>query len=296
MGVDNIAATMIVVSAESGVNFENVITIGRQKNYIRNPLRKKICSMKNFNDNCLAENYIESFLLEIGAGTVDSLDASDYEGASVLQDLNLPIPPELKDKYTFVIDSGTMEHVLNVPLGMENIRRMTAPGGHVLMVSPANNWLGHGFYQFSPELFFRSFGPENGFQVERCLVAFEGFFSLKFYSIPDPQVLGRRWHISAKKRTSLIVLARKTGDHSDGIVQQSDYASTWKGQSSPTKSKRLYDQSPLVLQTLIDRFLRPLIYEARNRRVMKEAKFTWRDGRIGMLDHYYGNIGDYERK
>jgi len=292
MGVDNIAAAMILVSEASGVNFENVITIGRQKNYIKNPLRKKICSIKNFNEICLEEAYIESFLLEIGAGRVDSLDASDYEGVSVLQDLNLPIPPELKDRYSFVIDSGTMEHILNVPAGLENIRRMTAPGGHVLMVSPANNWLGHGFYQFSPELFFRSFGPENGFQVERCFVAFDGFFSLKFYSIPDPQVLGRRWHISAKKRTSLIVLARKTGDSSDGIVQQSDYASAWEGKALPKMSTHILNKSPLIVQILINRFLRPLVYEMRNRRVMKEVKITWRGGKIRMVDHYYGNIGD----
>jgi hypothetical protein len=30
-------------------------------------------------------------------------------------------------------------------------------------VTPANNQMGHGFYQFSPELFFRVFSQENGY-------------------------------------------------------------------------------------------------------------------------------------
>ena len=38
---------------------------------------------------------------------------------------------------------------------------------HFVRITPANNFFGHGFYQFTPELFFRIFSAANGFEVER---------------------------------------------------------------------------------------------------------------------------------
>jgi hypothetical protein len=38
-------------------------------------------------------------------------------------------------------------------------------GGTFVASTPANYFMGHGFYQFSPELFFRLFCPENGFRL-----------------------------------------------------------------------------------------------------------------------------------
>ncbi len=43
-------------------------------------------------------------------------------------------------------------------------------GGHFISVTFANNFLGHGFHQFSPELYFRVFCPANGFEVESLML------------------------------------------------------------------------------------------------------------------------------
>ena len=41
---------------------------------------------------------------------------------------------------------------------------MVKLGGHFIGVYPIDNFCGHGFYQFLPELFFRCFSQENGFE------------------------------------------------------------------------------------------------------------------------------------
>lgn len=47
--------------------------------------------------------------------TIDSMDTSDYEGATIVHDLNVPVPDSLKGKFDVIFDSGTMEHIFNVP-------------------------------------------------------------------------------------------------------------------------------------------------------------------------------------
>jgi hypothetical protein len=57
--------------------------------------------------------------------------------------------------------------------------QMLKLGGGYFASLPANNWSGHGFYQFTPELFYRTFSEENGFRVSKLLVA--------------PACVGGRW-------------------------------------------------------------------------------------------------------
>ena len=78
--------------------------------------------------------------------------------------MNLPIGDDLKRKFSVVIDGGTLEHVFNFPVAIKNCMQMLDVGGHFFVHTMANNFMGHGFYQFSPELFYRVFSPENGFR------------------------------------------------------------------------------------------------------------------------------------
>src|SRR5262245_39237303 len=78
-------------------------------------------------------------LRALGFERVDVLDISDYEGANVLQDLNLPVPRDLHERYDLIVDGGTLEHVFNFPLAIENVMRMAKVGGDLLLTLPANN-------------------------------------------------------------------------------------------------------------------------------------------------------------
>ncbi|MDR1149764.1 MAG: class I SAM-dependent methyltransferase, partial [Spirochaetaceae bacterium] len=81
-----------------------------------------------------------------GAVTVDSIDYSDYEGASIVHDMNLPVPGHLKEKYDCVWDGGALEHVFNYPTAIKNCMDMVKIGGHLILETPCNNQCGHGFY------------------------------------------------------------------------------------------------------------------------------------------------------
>lgn len=98
----------------------------------------------------------------MGLGELATLDVSDYEGAEIVADLNLPVPSELTGRFGWIIDGGTMEHVFDVRQGMQNTADMLRPGGRAIHISPANNYVNHGFTQLSPA-FYHEYYAANGF-------------------------------------------------------------------------------------------------------------------------------------
>ena len=164
-------------------------------------------------------------LRTLGFSQVDIVDISDYEGANVLQDLNLPIPPRLNERYDLIVDGGTLEHVFNFPMAIENIMRMTKVGGEVLLFSPSNNYCGHGFYQLSPELYFRVFSPDNGFEMRRIYVNCGN----RYYHVADPVDVHGRVELTNSRMALLMVHARKIARVPEKLQppQQSDYVTTW---------------------------------------------------------------------
>lgn len=71
----------------------------------------------------------ENFLKALGAEQIHSLDASDFEGADIICDLNEPLLEEYKNKFTCIIDGGTTEHVFSFDQAMENVIDMLEVGG-----------------------------------------------------------------------------------------------------------------------------------------------------------------------
>jgi SAM-dependent methyltransferase len=110
-----------------------------------------------------------AFFHALGALETMAMDSSDYEQAEIIWDLNRPVPPELHGRFGMIFDGGTLEHVFDTRVALENIVRMLKPGGRVIHTNPASNYLAHGFYQFSPTL-YRDYYGVNGFVDMRCLV------------------------------------------------------------------------------------------------------------------------------
>lgn len=92
------------------------------------------------------------------------IDKFALDNPIILHDLQKPIEARYHDFFNFVLDSGTMEHIFDVKSVMSNIVRITKVGGYVLHLTPAQNFLNHGFYQFSPT-FFYDFYISNGFEI-----------------------------------------------------------------------------------------------------------------------------------
>jgi len=178
--------------------------------------------------------YADKLFTLLGATEVISFDYSDYEGASVVHDMNFPIPEHYRESFDFVYDGGSLEHIFNFPQAIKNCMDLLKVGGTFVASTPANNFLGHGFYQFSPELFFRLFCPENGFRLDRALL-FEWGFRGARYEVEDPKNLRRRAELWATGgRILLCIEARKVKAHPGELPllpQQSDYVSLWGAQT-----------------------------------------------------------------
>ena len=139
--------------------FGSVMTIGRQGLHVTEPMIKEIF---HTNSDYKNQKYCEELLTKyFGAIDVESLDNSNYEGASHVHDMNQPLPTNLVRRFDTVFDGGCLEHIYNAPQALKNCSLLCKPGGQILHVLPANNLCGHGFWQFSPELFFSLYSKVN---------------------------------------------------------------------------------------------------------------------------------------
>jgi SAM-dependent methyltransferase len=181
------------------------------------------------------EGYSESFFSYLGSRTVVSLDISTFENAEIIHDLNKPVPAALKDRFDFIFDGGTLEHVYNFPRAIANVKFMLRTGGLFVSANAANNQLGHGLYQFSPELFWRLFPPDAGFVIERMQLV-----GITEAAVPAPLDLvdsvGRRQEIGTTPHPTYIMVAARRQRADVGDVEniyQSDYVAAWSATDPP---------------------------------------------------------------
>jgi len=98
------------------------------------------------------------FFKLLGLTDIHAMDYSDFENADIVHDLNTPVPDEFKNRFDLIVDGGTIEHVFDIKQDLINIATMLRPGGRIIHMTPMNNYVNHGFYQFSPTLFFDYYG------------------------------------------------------------------------------------------------------------------------------------------
>lgn len=181
-------------------------------------------------------SYCEPFLSDtFGASCVDSIDNSNYEGATIVADMNLPAPEFLNEQYDTVIDFGCTEHIYNVAQSFQNISRICKPNGTILHAVPSNGCCGHGFYQFSPELFFSRYSNKNGFRETEVFLADQS--DLRYWYRVAPPHDGNRINVRSMDEVYVLVVTRRIASANDE-VQQSDYEFTWDEQArTPGKAR-----------------------------------------------------------
>jgi len=257
MGLDAATLEILLTARDAGVSFDDVLTVGRQS-VCASPAEIRAVferhgvqvSVRQAQALVAEQNgYCEPLLKLIGARRVDSIDVCDFEAASIVHDMNEALPDSCRGQYTIVLDGGSLEHVFNFPVALRNCMDAVAPGGHFMGITPSNNLMGHGFYQFSPELFFRVFTPANGFRIEKVLV-YECPWKGVWYEVLDPEAARRRVELTNNRPAYLIVWAKKTASVPifDQWPQQSDYAAMWRrsaegavpGGGSPTSWYRAF--------------------------------------------------------
>ncbi len=257
MGFDNNSVKLLLHAKKRfGIHFGHTLMIGRQEMKISPDWLSKHLDdfdLKQLNaKDILDENqgYAEPFLIKaLEARSVDSIDASDYEGASMIHDLNTPLPDAVKQTFDVVVDGGSLEHIFNFPAAIRNCMELVKLNGHYIGITPCNNFFGHGFYQFSPDLFFRIFSPANGFEILKMWM-YVSRPNAQIYSVKDPLALRQRVTMNNRYPTTLFFIARKqteTALFTQPIIQ-SDYQFTvWTNEVS----HRYQPDKPVAAQKLI---------------------------------------------
>ena len=237
MGILYPQAEKLLDASRAGLPMDNLLMIGRQSLFLHpSELRqiRKACpgALANYKWG----EYAERFFAEcLHAREVQSLDFSSYEGADLLHDLNKPVPDSWHGKYDVVVEAGTLEHIFNFPIAVANLMKMTRVGGTMFFSMIANNLCGHGFYQFSPELVFRVFSPENGFRIGKVFAAEAEYPGVELtpasnlFEVVDPAQVRERVGLLTRRPVMLFFDTAKIGDKPlfSASPIQSDYAAAW---------------------------------------------------------------------
>jgi SAM-dependent methyltransferase len=240
MGLDINAVQFLIAARKSGVEFGDVLTRGRQDLNVYPAKMKALLESHGFSGEAFAPGatdtgFAEPVFKALGAKNVYALDFSDFEGAEFVHDLNQPLPDRLKQRFDIVYDGGTIEHVFHFPQALKNCMEMVKTGGRFMMHTPGNNWWGHGFYQFSPELFYRALSSDNGFAIERMIAHLVGPYG-RWFEVSDPDAIRTRVEAISFGPIQMLVQARRTA-----VVpifaktpQQSDYSQRWEDPDAAT--------------------------------------------------------------
>ena len=247
MGIPTVFCALLVRAKHEGTAFGRLATIGRQS------LTVPLDDLKDFArqlgvgscdwEQIAATGYADAFLVDVlGADRVTSFDYSAYQGVDVVHDFNRPLDPKYHQAFDALIDGGSIEHIFDVRQAFENYMNLVRPGGEIFIHTPANNLLGHGFYQFSPEFFYRVFSPENGFEiVDVCLTEspfpmVEASRRQRCFKTKDPGAVGKRIRFVNDRPVMCYVHARRVEAKPifDSSPLQSDYDRKWAVEPAAT--------------------------------------------------------------
>jgi SAM-dependent methyltransferase len=112
------------------------------------------------------------FFKMLGFSTTDSIDYFPNEDPTYVIDLNEPIKEELWDNYDMVFDGGTLEHCFNVKEVLSNAVRLLRVGGRVVHLVPMSGVINHGYYMFSPILFYEFYKTNQFTEIESRILVF----------------------------------------------------------------------------------------------------------------------------
>jgi SAM-dependent methyltransferase len=169
-----------------------------------------------------------------GFDEITSLDYQAVAESDIVADLNRrPLPESCRGRFDVVFDGGTMEHVFHVPNLLANVVDLLAEGGRVIHTNPASNSVDHGFYCFSPCLYYEYYSA-NRFELEAVKLLDYGSklrrvrITAYDYLPPIPRT-ALDGFLPTGNVHYVFCVARKTAlSSSDEIPQQGFYAGLWQ--------------------------------------------------------------------
>ncbi len=239
MGIEWRMIELLAETSKSHPFQGSVLQLGRQTVFSKRDFVNKALTKHSFKPIGEDEEQNDvSLFKRLGFSVVESMDASDYEGATLIHDLNHPVDAALEEKFDVIFDGGTTEHVFDVRQSFENIVRMLKVGGVIIHAAPVNNYIDHGFYQFSPMLFHDVY-LANRFSILESYVG-------EHY--PESERPWRLWEYHHNHGTSLrfadttiliyFVARKEKSVFRLSTPQQSSYQRAWDSIKSKIKTER----------------------------------------------------------
>lgn len=97
---------------------------------------------------------------ELGAATLMAMDVSDYEGATIIHDLNKPLPVALHNICDFLFDGSCLDNLFDPANALRSFAKMLRPGGRMMLVEHGTAIQG-ALICFSPEWFYDFFAANS---------------------------------------------------------------------------------------------------------------------------------------
>ena len=224
----------------------------------------------------MARDFVHSrvYFQMLGIDDYKDIDAFDFDRPAVQHDMNLQLPADYLGSCGLVIDGGTAEHIFDVRQVLTNTAQLLRVGGHVIHMASIE--LDHGFYSFSPCLFY-DFYAANGFSDFSCyIMQFDYRNILHEYRDTVPVFeyqYGMRMDdlLDAHRKPAVFFVARKDREQ-DGLVvpMQGIYARKASG------TKSTLGRKPSLFENAVPKWLqkplapiRPLL--ARSRHLVQQV-------------------------
>lgn len=217
----------------------------------------------------------DTLLAMLGFSRCVRIDRSDYEAPDEVLDLNdAETPQHLIGQFDVVLDSGTLEHVFDVPAVLRHCTRLVRPSGRVIHLTPSSNCLEHGFYTVSPTL-YADYYAASGFDlndvllcrmpapIERGAWRVYDYLASNGAFIPIGRLNRGVWF------TLAVATARE--DSAPAIPQQSFYLNRWKDSSNENST-----ESSDTPTSKADRLLARVAHSPRLTRLAEWLIRTWR--------------------
>jgi SAM-dependent methyltransferase len=261
---------------------KDVLTLGNLFPFVR-PAQVSPLAARGIDVSVPKEKFSAHLFMQVlGARSYQSLDVSNYQGSEIIANLNHPLAREHLGRYDVVIDAGTLEHLANLSTALANIFGLLRTGGIYYFGVPCNNWVDHGFFQFSPT-FFRDLCIDNpGLVLDDLYLGTDD----KYYDYAAQSPAFVRTLLASRHKLNVLGIIRKERDELQLDLTQSKYRSLHAGAApappaapKPAYRRLLRGVRLGILQWLSETSLIPLDAKERVSNALYRSKMRRRQRR-----------------
>lgn len=177
MGIPLSLATMIAFEHVHKPICGDVLSLGRQtvifdeqkllSVYDRYGIQSKIDAFEYDSNTVQAKSDIgkryivdECFWRSFGVKNYDIVDVSDYEGATIVHDMCVPVDKSLYGRYDLIFNGSVLDNIFDPAAAMRNMSLMLKPNGRVIHIEMSSN-LAFEYLIYSPDWFWDYYAINN---------------------------------------------------------------------------------------------------------------------------------------